>query len=202
MFAQHSPFSWTCHFFEVDTSPFATSYPLSLLLVGKVDQQTGAQCCFCMNRKPPTSYPLSSLSPQALEDKNHPPVKQKVWCDFSIRSHTKGLRPMEMSPYWLHTNIYSPFCLQAETCFAFCIKWLRSITETQPVLNWKLPPAFHREVSAFLQIHIRLGSHLLFVTGSHQVNTWERAWEKIFLSFIEGECKCITHGKVHSTQQA
>lgn len=116
VFVQHSPFSWTCHFFDIDISPSPSSYPLTHLLyqqiqVSKVDQQNAAQCYFCMNRKLPTSYPLGSLSPQALEDKNHPPVKQKVWCDFSIRSHTKGLRPMKMSPYWLHTNVYSLFCL-------------------------------------------------------------------------------------------
>lgn len=53
--------------------------------------------------------------------------------------------------------------------------------------------------NAFLLIHICSGSHLLFLTGSHQVNTWERAWENIFLSFLEDERKCIIHGKVHST---
>lgn len=68
----------------------------------------------------------------------------------------------------------------------------------QPVLHWKLAPAFRSEVNAYLLIHICSGSYLLFLTGSCQVNTWEN----ISLFFSEEEFKCITHGKVHVSQQA
>lgn len=96
--------------------------PVTTAQVTKVGQQNIAQCYFHVYSKLSTSYPVTSLSPQALEDKNHPPVKQKVWCNFSITCHTKGLRPMKMSPYWLHTNVYSSFCLYTESCFAFSIE--------------------------------------------------------------------------------
>lgn len=127
MLCQCLPNTLQEHFSDRDTPSSSSSYRFSqssvtTAQVTGVDQQNAAQCYFHVNSKSSTSYPGSSLSPQALEDKNHPPVKQKVWCDFSITCHTKGLRPMKMSPYWLHTNVYSSFCLYTERCFAFSIE--------------------------------------------------------------------------------
>lgn len=147
VFTQHSPLSWTCHFFDVDTapSPSSTSFPIFCSSSSRSARQTNAaQSYFCMDRKLMASYSLGFFSPQAVKGINHLPVKQKVSA-LGVTQRVSDLRKCHHVG-WLHTNVYSWFCLQAERCFAFSIKWLRSVMETQPVLNWQLPPALHTKL--------------------------------------------------------
>lgn len=62
-------------------------------------------------------------------------------------------------------------------------KWMRSITQTQPVRNRKLEPAFHSEVIAFLSFHICSGSYLLFLQVAIKQVHWERDEKTFSFSF-------------------
>lgn len=75
---------------------------------------------------------------------------------------------------------------------------MRSITQTQPVRNRKLEPAFHSEVIAFLSFHICSGSYLLFLQVAIKQVHWERDEKTFSFSFQRGNANVSSMAKFMS----